>query len=201
MPRLRLIPLNIALVAALVACAPEAPRGEETEGRPVWDGAWEVAAGRVVSIEGRLVLRAASGSLTLADELVGAPAVSDDGQRLALCRRGEGPGDSVLETLRIGEDGIVGRWVLEAEGSPDRVALDPAGERVAWVNGAGGVAAVFLATFPDGVPVQLTNVDVERVPGQAPLGFVPPPHDGPLRFEGGALVWASPDGPQRQVLP
>ncbi len=51
---------------------------------------------------------------------------------------------------------------------------------------------------PGGAPVQLTNVGLEgikRRPGQPPPGFVPPPFDDSLTFEGHQLRWSSPDGP------
>jgi hypothetical protein len=193
--------MNIVLVVALAACAPDAPVERETEGRPVWDGAWAVAAGRLESVDGGLVLHGPGPGVALAVALVGAPAVSADGRHVALAHRDGGPGDSIIETVRLDAQGVTGRWVLDGEGSPDRVAIEPSGERVAWVDSAGGVASVFVADFPDGAPLQLTNVDLERTPGRAPPGFVPPPHDGPLRFDENALVWESPDGPQRVVLP
>lgn len=167
----------------------------------MWDGAWPVTAGRLVSLDGRLVLQAGGETLPLADALVGAPVTSEDGRALAFCHRGDGASDSVLETARLHPGGALERWVLVAEGSPDRVALDADGDRVAWVNSAGGVASVFVARFPNGAPEQVTNVGIVPVPGEAPIGFVPPPHDGPLRFEGGGLAWSSPDGPQRVALP
>lgn len=83
-------------------------------------------------------------------------------------------------------------------GAPDRAAVSPDGAQIAWVSGATGVAAVYWAPI-DRPPTQLTNLDF--TPGQPPADWTPPPHASPLRFDGPALVWESPEGPQRVALP
>jgi hypothetical protein len=163
---------------------------------------WAVARGQLVSLHGALDRRGPAGTVHIADELVGAPAVSADGRRVALAHRGAGPGLSVLELVEVSADGGLVRRVLVADGGPDRVAISPSGEQVAWVDaGPEGFASVFSLAIDGGARVQLTNVGVVRTPGRAPEGFVPPPHDAPPRFEGGALAWRSEAGEHSVVLP
>jgi hypothetical protein len=78
---------------------------------------------------------------------------------------------------------------LAQDVSPDRVAS------------ADGLPAVLVAPFDGGPAVQLTNRGLARPDGGPPLGFVPPPHLEPLRFDDGALTWDSADGPHRAALP
>ena len=54
------------------------------------------------------------------------------------------------------------------------------------------------------MPVVLTNHGLDRrnrVPGQAPAGFVPVPHRGPPEVLPGRVRWEAPDGWHEVVLP
>ncbi|MCP4871347.1 MAG: hypothetical protein GY898_21770 [Proteobacteria bacterium] len=85
---------------------------------------------------------------------------------------------------------VDGVQVTDLVGAEDGEALSPDGAWIAFVGGATGIASVYAVALPgdDGVraePVQLTNVGLEhvaRTPGKAPLGFVPPPDRGPVRW-------------------
>lgn len=70
--------------------------------------------------------------------------------------------------------------------TPKQLAFGSDG-RLAYVNGVTGISAVYVLDL-DGEPRQLTNIDLVRVPGQAPEGFVPSPSTG-LQFVGTDLVW------------
>lgn len=125
---------------------------------------------------------------------LGAPDAAAGSEARAV--REENARSSAVIVQRPGRDPVV----ITDEGNPDRVALSPDGEQVAWVSGASGLASVWTApTVAGAVPRQLTNVgleDLPREPGQPPAGWVAPPHDESLRFEGDRLVWDSPQGPQ-----
>jgi hypothetical protein len=188
-------------VLLLLACAPDRPVTAETEGRPSWDGEWSAARGAHVTLQdGLLRLELGEQDRILAEEVVGAPALSADGRRIALAHRGPGPGLSVLDAVEITDAGVEVRRLVD-EGAPDRVALTPDGDTVAYVHNATGIASVWVIPFIGGTPTQLTNVDLVRIPGQEPVGFVPPPHDGPLRIDGDRITWIAPDGPHAVALP
>lgn len=191
-----MLPLLLAL-----ACAPDQPVTVETEGRPSWDGSWSLArSAQLIQDEGAVWVEVGGAVHRLADEAVGAPAVSDDGRRIALAHRGDGGSVAVLDAVTLTDTGVETRRLV-SEGAPDRVALTPDGDTVVYVHNATGIAAVWAVPFAGGAPVQLTNVDLERVPGQAPIGFVPPPHDSPLRIDGDRVVWTSPEGTHGVDLP
>ena len=81
-------------------------------------------------------------------------------------------------------------------GRPDRLAMH--GDHVAWVASPGGLPQVYIGwADAHAAPRALTNVDLKRVPGRAPEGFVPPPLGRTLRFEGDWLRWETPDGTRR----
>jgi hypothetical protein len=192
---------SIAPVAA-AADAVDAPE----EGWPDVDGTFPVAAGAAVQIVGAVaVLRSPEApAVPLAVAAVQPPARSGDGRRFVLAHRPEGAFCTVLDAWSIDGDRWTGPRRLESEGCPDRVAIDPAGDRVAYASGRTGIAALYLVDFVGGAPRQLTNVGLEDrppTPGAAPEGFVPPPHLGPPRFDGDALLWTAPDGEHRVVLP
>jgi hypothetical protein len=75
-------------------------------------------------------------------------------------------------------------------GAPDRPALDPSGQWLAYVASADGLPAVFVAPVAGGPSRQLTNEALVRRKGSPPEGFVPPPVTGDgLRFVGDELRW------------
>lgn len=204
-----LLPL---LLAAAAGCAPEPPPGPEADLVPQHEAEWQVALGGRLILSGVTLTYDAAGGpagqmgengpgvTILADELVGVPALSADGARWALSRRGPGPGLSVLDRVELTEEGLQ-QTTLVTEGAPDRVAISADGERVAWVSGATGIASVWAMPFAGGPAVQLTNRDLVRVPGVEPVGFVPPPHLGPLQIEDDVVRWTSPAGPHEVPLP
>ena len=79
------------------------------------------------------------------------------------------------------------RTLVQSE-SPAQVRLSDDGEQVAYVNGVTSITAVYVVPFVGGEPRQLTNVDLVRNPGKAPVGFVESPSQG-LVFDGADLVW------------
>lgn len=101
--------------------------------------------------------------------------------------RTRGPGTALLL------DGVP---LLEDGWNPDRPALAPDGT-VAFVSGRTGIASIWTVRRGE-APAQVTNVGLEgakRRPGQPPPGFVPPPVDDSLAFDGDVLRWSGPDGP------
>jgi hypothetical protein len=93
-------------------------------------------------------------------------------------------------TLVAGDES--GARVLVPSGG-DRVALSPDGAQVAYVAPRDGVTTVWVVPFAGG-PSRPVTPAVVRVPGRAPEGFVAPPRDRSLRFEGDALCWHAPAG-------
>jgi hypothetical protein len=198
-PRLRRI--SVALFATIVACAPEPIRLAETEGQPPNHGEWAAAHDTtLVQLDGAVFAERAGARQPVAAEMVGSPSISDDGAHIVLAHRGEGASASVLDTLTLESTGLTQHRLVDI-GAPDRVGISPDGAWVAYVNGISGLASVWAIPFAGGTPTQLTNVDLERVPGQAPVGFVPPPHDSPLRIVDHTVVWRSPDGEHIVALP
>jgi len=182
----------------------------ESDLPPLREGSWSLACDSQLELAlgGRLVLRTPQGERQLAHSAVGDPAISADGSRLAWSHAPQLRPETVIDALSCGE----GRWgeprrLVPGPGSPDRPALSADGEQLVYVSAAGGVAALFLLAFEGGQPRQLTNRDLQPAePGQAPAGFIPPPHQGPARFEVAAdgnpvLTWSSPAGAQRLELP
>ncbi|MCB9687201.1 MAG: hypothetical protein H6735_19330 [Alphaproteobacteria bacterium] len=104
--------------------------------------------------------------------------------------------------LAVERDGT--SWTLvDASWNADRPALSADGTRVAFVSGRTGLASVWIVPFEGGEPRQLTNVGLRRVKGStgAPEGFVPPPIDDGMHFEGEVLTWTAPDGVHRVEAP
>ncbi|MFM2247384.1 MAG: hypothetical protein RL071_3458 [Pseudomonadota bacterium] len=205
------------LLGAAAACAPEPPPGPETDLQPLHDAEWPVAFGGRLILSGATLAHEAAApaqageadgqvgentpALTIvAEELVGVPALSADGARWALSRKGPGPGLSVIDRVELGPAGLA-QTTLVTEGAPDRVAISADGAWVAWVSGATGIASVWAMPFDGGPAVQLTNRDLVRVIGEEPVGFVPPPHTAPLQIEGDRVRWTSPAGPHEVPLP
>lgn len=124
----------------------------------------------------------------LVEGLLGDP-VSDGAH---LCASDEGDGGR--GRLRCWDRGLH-VVTLATGGRPGRLALDPA--MLAWVASPTGLPQVTVAPVDGSAPARaLTNVDLQRVPGRAPAGFVPPPLGRSLRFDGDLLRWDTPDGPR-----
>lgn len=109
------------------------------------------------------------------------------------------PAGARLLALRPAGDGWE-RVTLVEGGRPDRLALSPDGEVVAFVWGITGVASVWTVPTDGGPATQRTNRALVRVPGQAPAGFVPPPREPP-GFAGTALAWTVDGVVHRVELP
>ncbi|MDP2308093.1 MAG: hypothetical protein Q8P18_18865 [Pseudomonadota bacterium] len=108
-----------------------------------------------------------------------------------------GEGDGGIYVVRVRE-GAVTVVPLVTSGRPDRLALSPDGSAVAYVGGHTGITSVWALPTRGGVPRQLTNVGVQATPGEAPLGFVPLPERGPVRFDGASVVWTA-EGTERRA--
>ncbi len=216
---MRLSGILLAPLAFVLGCAAEPIKTMDAElpvdaGMPPREkGSWALSGAVLTLDEGSLVLEAREGTRTLAVDVVGLPAISDDLQRVAYTRQS---GDLGLSSIEVVEARGNRAWseprILADEG--DRPALAPDGERLAFVSGRTGIASLWILPFEGGQAVQLTNRDLRspavseapldgpvHPPGQAPPGFVPPPHQGPPRFEGDRLVWDGPDGPHEVALP
>lgn len=194
-------------LSPLLACDPapavDAPLPPETDLRPVTHGDWPLAEGALVRRDAGLFFEAAGRNELLAIDVLGAPALSADGRRVAISHRDDGAVASAIDVVEQGEEGLVRRRLV-TEGAPDRVAMSPDGRWVVYVSGATGIASVWAAPFDGGAAVQLTNVGVEkqlREPGQPPEGFVPPPWQDPPRVEDGRVRWTSEDGEHEVALP
>jgi TolB protein len=218
---MRRIGLPILLGILLASCGGggddvgvRAPLAVDADTGPAELGSWELAGHAVLRLSsGLLVLEQRGLDWRLADQVAGTPAVAEAGDRLVYARRGDGVGLSSLEAWELGDGGdwTGPRGLAE---QADRPAISPDGERVAYVSGKSGIASIWLTSFDDGDPIQLTNVGLtspalseapldgpRHTPGQPPAGFVPPPRDGSLRFDGDHLRWEAPDGPRGVALP
>jgi len=84
---------------------------------------------------------------------------------------------------------------LTVGGRPGRLTLNQG--MVAWVASPHGLPQVFVSSVTGSSPPRaLTNVGLQRQPGQAPAGFVPPPLGSTLRFDGDWLRWTTAEGPR-----
>lgn len=177
----------------------------ETDLPPLDEGHWTLACDAELQLipGGRLTLQDPDGERLLAREAVGLPAISQDGLRLAWSHAPVARPDMVIsvaacEAERFGQE----RILVDGPGSPDRPAISPEGDLVAWFSGATGIASLWTASFNGGPRVQRTNIGLERLkrrPGHAPEGFVAPPRRGAPLFQRrstGSLVltWDSPSG-------
>ena len=207
-------PLPLLLVFSIGCAADTAPQPTpettsvvaERSAIPDRRDAVEVALGCTLSWAAERLELACTEQVPVAtDHLLGVPSVSGDGTRVAWSRRPDDGDTARIEVVEV----VGGRWsqarvLVEGPGRPDRVALDPAGTRVAYVGDDGGIAALFVAPFAGGEPVQLTNLGLgvlPREPGQPPPGFVPVPHRAPPVFDGDTLRWEAEDGPHAVELP
>lgn len=133
----------------------------------------------------------------LTEDLVANAVVDETGARFAFAERVDGGPQTRVWACQV-EQGCRVRW---AEGHPDRLAIAPAGDQLAWVASVDGLPVVQVAGFEGGEPISLTNIGLDRSAPGRPAGFVPPPHDGPVRFDGPRIVWSSPEGAHQVVLP
>ena len=216
---MRRIPWLAVPAILLLACA---RGGTETAAGPVVtdagmeptaEGRWRLAGDGELSLaDGVLRLTQHGRQWTLADQVADLPAVAPAGDRLVYARRGEGVGLVTLEAWELGDGGD---WLgPRAVADGDRPALSADGERVAFVSGRSGVASIWLVAFDGGESTQLTNAGVtspalspapldgpRHTPGEPPPGFVPPPVDGSLRFDGDTLRWRGPTGDHQVAVP
>lgn len=121
------------------------------------------------------------------------------GERRVISRRAPGePWAELVVSEKVGGVWQPDRVLVSGRANPDRPALSPDGEQVAFVSGLTGLASIWVMPFAGGEePIQVTNVDlhlVKRAPGQPPPGFQPPPVIDDLRFDGDDLVWTGPEG-------
>ena len=185
----------------LLACAP-APLPPETDlpPAPVEMGPAPLAGGATLRvIDQRLILEAEGRHTPLSSgPLTAAPLVSTDGERVAFVNTvGEGPG-TALVTLRRGDDAQwAPRTVIKSGGIVDRLALDDAGARLAfvWAGPKGGYGGLYLLDLldPKAQPTRLTNLQPPTAPGQPPADWMPLP-SGPPRFLGESLVYSTEAG-------
>jgi hypothetical protein len=132
--------------------------------------------------------------------LIGIERFDASGARKVFARRLPGASFSELVVAEASGATFVEEVRIGGTANPDRPAISPDGQTIAFVTGVSGVASVWIMPFAGGEnPTQLTNVGVEvgkRAPGAPPAGFVPPPvaADG-LEFAGDWLGWEGPDGP------
>jgi hypothetical protein len=173
------------LVSALALLFATAPLPAETDRAYAGSGTLLLGDQRL-RLDGVAVLRP-DGS-TLVDALTGAPVA--DGEHLCAADEGEGG----VGRLRCwSADGPV--VTIATGGRPGRLALHDG--MVAYVASPQGFPSVRVAPVDGSAPPRaLTNVDLKRVPGQAPAGFVPPPLRDTLRFDGPLLRWQSAEGAQ-----
>ncbi|MCB9763703.1 MAG: hypothetical protein H6739_28295 [Alphaproteobacteria bacterium] len=188
------------MLLLLLACVePHPPEGTlpETDLPVVHHGVWSVADATLRQSDAGLTLERDGGARLLAVDMVGVPAIAGD--RVAFAHRDGAAEVSALDVLSVSEP--EGRRRIVDRGSADRVGLSEDGAWVVWVWGVTGIASVWAAPFEGGDPVQLTNVGLKPTPGQAPAGFVAPPHRGPLTVVDGEVRWTAPDGPHAVALP
>jgi hypothetical protein len=87
--------------------------------------------------------------------------------------------------------------VVQWRGNADRPVLSPDGRRLAFVSGTTGLASFWMVPLDGPLPVpieqgvQLSNKDLDRIPGQAPEGFLPPPTTILPRWDAQGLSWSA----------
>ena len=172
----------VALVT-LTLLAHAAPLSTETD-RPYAGHAVFRLGDGTLTLEGQQVVTRGGGILV--DRLLGPPVNRAD----VLCAADEG--DDGLGRLRCWNERRQ-PVTLATGGRPSRLALGAA--HLAWVASPEGLPQVFVAPLDASAPSRaLTNLKLQRVPGRAPAGFVPPPLRQTLRFEGDLLRWEAQDG-------
>lgn len=185
----------------LLACA-TAPLPPETDLPPpaVEMGPTPLAGGATLRLlDQRLVLDDAGLQTPLSSgPLTAAPLLSPDGERVVFVNTvAEGPGTALVTLRRDAEARWVPRTVIKSGGVVDRLALDDAGARLAfvWAGPKGGYAGIYLLDLhdPKAQPVRLTNLQPPAAPGQPPADWMPLP-SGPPRFLGEDLVYSTEEG-------
>ena len=173
-------------------------------GSPMRQGRWALADGSTLVLKpGGVLVREVGGTeRPVSTDVLGLPAVASDRRRIVFSHRMSAQSELVATALtRAGWSPL---RVLWANGQPDRPALSPDGERVVFVAGNRGVAGLWVIGFDGTGAAALTNGGLDlrnRVPGQAPAGFVPVPHRGPPEVLGDRMRWEAPDGWHEVVLP
>jgi hypothetical protein len=200
--------MRLLLPLLLAACA-QAPLPPETDlpPAPVEMGPAPLAGGASLRlIDQRLVLEQDGLRRPLSSgPLRAAPLLSPDGERVAFVHAvGDGPSSALL-TLRRGADGQwTPRTVIKTGGLVDRLALDDAGARLAfvWAGPKGGYGGIYLLDLadPKAQPTRLTNLEAPAAPGQPPADWMPLP-SGPPRFLGESLVYSTEEGVIALELP
>ncbi len=173
-----------------VRAPPVVPTPAETDLAFAGAGAWTLG-GHVVTLSAGTLT--ADGAPILA-HVYDDPVVTDD---TLYVPADPGEGDGGIYAVRV-LDGDLAVSPLLTEGRPDRLALSPDAATLAFVAGTTGIASLWSMPTAGGPVRQLTNVNVVRTPGHAPVGFVPPPERGPARFDGATLVWTV-EGVERVV--
>ena len=180
----RPLPGWLCLLAALAAAPAAAGSLPAESDRPYAGSGSLELGGQRLRLDGQRLLL--PDGRPLVEGLLGDP-VSDGAHLCAADEGGDGRG-----RLRCWDTGL--RAVtLAMGGRPGRLALDQ--DMLAWVASPTGLPQVTVAPVDGSAPARaLTNVDLQRVPGRAPDGFVPPPLGRSLRFDGDRLRWDTPDG-------
>ncbi len=176
------------------------PLGVPMDGLPagrVQRGAWraEVQAG------GRLQVRGPTGDAIDVDSEVRAELdLHLDPPRLAYAAQAVGEDSDlfVVDLEPLGEPRAVTDW----GGAEDRPLFSPDGRALVFVSGRTGIASLWGQRLdaPDSPAVQLTNQGLEhqqRLPGQAPVGFVPPPDGGAYAWTDEGVAWSTRAGDHR----
>jgi hypothetical protein len=185
----------LALLLPIVALA------TEIDLVPSIDALLPLAGAELRVTDGVATLHHDAGVTALGHVVLEPPVASADGTRAAWVHRDGGVASQLSVAWRTAEG-----WHTHTRsdlGTPDRLAISADGSLLAWVSASPqGIAAVFVAPLEGGAAVQLTNVGLQRDGIGPPEGFVPPPHAGPLAFDGaGHLVWSAPDGSHFAALP
>lgn len=158
------------------------------------DANWSASVGE----DGMLVLSQTKGEAPVAFELgtdvVLELAFSADSRQLAFSQRRD-DGDADLMLVSVPPNGEA-RPVVEWIGSEDRPSFSPEGMRLAFVSGRTGIASVYIVDLNSAgsEPVQITNAgleNVERLPGEPPDGFIPPPDRDSIKWAENKLSWTS----------
>jgi hypothetical protein len=166
----------------------------EVSARPERTGRWHLAGDGTLVLEasGELRIEHGGATLVLATEALERPAIDRAGARVAFARRsGDGFSTEVATAAYVDGAWRGPRVLVGGTGTPDRVALTAAGDRIAFVDSAAGVAALWIVPFDGGSPTQLTNQQLRRRGRREPAGFVPVPDAAPPRFADGRLVWTA----------
>lgn len=179
----------VLLLALLSACSDPPPESGPVAQSPV---ARDGAVTPIVEVDASVPPET---DLLVTEGVVGSIASSASGHRHAWSRKVEGAMSTELVVEEAGEEHIV-----VSEGNPDRPALSPDGQWLAYVSAESGWASVYVLAFDGGEPLQVSNVGLQPHKGEGmPPGWTAPPMDESLAFDGDALVWDSPEGTHKMV--